>query len=154
MKRCPDDYLSRWFSVLHRLSVSYIYHGLKELKIGSGQILFLLELYYDDGVSQEELSSYLNIDGANTARAIKKLEQEGYIVREKDPQDRRAYKIYLTDQAIKIKPKIFELISNWEATLTQDLTRREQVDFARLLKRVGHTVADDLRCTTCKTECD
>lgn len=153
MKRCPDEYISRWFSILHRLSLSHIYNGLKELKIGSGQVMFLLELYYQDGVNQEELSRLLNIDGANTARAIKKLEQEGYVRREQDPNDKRAYLIYLTEKAAAMKPQIFELIRSWEETLLENLSREERIVFSSLLKKIGHTVADNLRCQGCEFHC-
>jgi DNA-binding MarR family transcriptional regulator len=66
MAKCPDDFIGRWFSVLHRSSISYMTNELKSYKIGSGQIMFLLELYYCDGINQEELSSFLSIDKANT----------------------------------------------------------------------------------------
>lgn len=46
-------------------------------------------------IKQEELSSYLSIDGANTTRAIKKLEKEGYVIRKQDEKDRRVKRIYL-----------------------------------------------------------
>ncbi len=126
MKNCPDDYISRWFSVFHRLYLSFVYEGLKEYNIGSGQIMFLLELYYCDGISQEELSSYLSIDGANTTRAIKKLEEEGYVIRKQDEKDRRVKRIYLTDKAMDIKPKVLGLINEWENTLLENLTRVEK----------------------------
>ena len=42
--------------------------------------MFLLELYKKDGKNQEELSEKLNIDKGTTARAIKKLEEEGFLI--------------------------------------------------------------------------
>jgi len=151
--KCPDDYISRWFSVLHRLFLSYIYDNLQDLNIGSRQIMFLVELYHQDGISQEELSRYLNIDEANTARAIKKLEQEGYVKRIKDPEDKRAYKLYLTEKALAAQSRIFTLISSWEEQLLQNLSREERIVLTGLIKRVGHTVADNLRCAECTQKC-
>ncbi len=153
MKKCPDQYIMRWFSILHRLFLGHVHEGLKEFNIGSGQIMFLLELYYQDDVNQEALSRYLSIDGANTTRAIKKLEQEGYVTRQQDQADKRAYKIFLTDKAIEIKPQIFALISDWEDRLFQDLSAEERIVFTGLLKRVGHSVADNFRCQVCDTDC-
>lgn len=149
MKNCPDDYISRWFSVLHRISISYILRELKEYNIGNGQIMFLLELYYHDGINQGELSSYLNIDGANTTRAIKKLEQEGYVKRIPDESDGRAYKIYLTDKAHEIKDRLFERMRNWDNRLLATLTPEEKQTFSQLLKKVGHSVSENERCENC-----
>lgn len=153
MQKCPDDFIGRWFSVLHRLSVSHVLKGLKEFNIGSGQIMFLLELYYCDGVNQEELSSYLSIDGANTTRAINKLEQEGYVVRQADQRDKRAYRIYLTEKALKIKPEILALMKDWEDALLSDLSSEERKLFVELLKKIGHTMVDNPRCISCEDNC-
>lgn len=153
MRNCPDEYISRWFSVFHRLYLSYIYEGLKEYEIGSGQIMFLLELYYCDGVSQEELSSYLSIDGANTTRAIKKLEKEGYVVRKQDEKDRRKKRIYLTEKAIKMKPKIFNLIEQWENSLSESLTKAERKALGEILKKMGHSKVENNRCVICQNNC-
>lgn len=153
LKNCPDDYISRWFSVLHRMPLGDIYETLKDYNIGSGQILFLLELYYCDGISQERLSSYLNIDCANTTRAVKKLEQEGYVVRKQDEEDKRVKKIYLTEKAMEIKPKVFDLMNQWESKLFSNLTRVEREVFIDLLKKMGHTVVDNDRCLICDNNC-
>ena len=149
MKKCPDDYLGRWFSILYRLSMRHITQGLKEFNIGSGQIMFLLELYYADGVRQEELSTLLNIDGANTTRAISKLEEEGYVYREADAEDGRAFRVFLTKKALEIRPQLFALMRDWEERLLGDLSQKEQEQFVRLLKKIGHSVSEHDRCIFC-----
>lgn len=149
MKRCPDDYLGRWFSILHRMSLRQITQGLREHNIGSGQIMFLLELYHSDGVRQEELSTLLNIDGANTTRAISKLEAEGYVVRRPDKQDGRALRVFLTEQALAIQPQLFALMRSWEERLLRDLSTEEQQQFISLLKKIGHSMSDYDRCIFC-----
>ncbi|NLY67915.1 MAG: MarR family transcriptional regulator [Tissierellia bacterium] len=153
MRNCPDDYISRWFSVFHRLYLSFVYEGLEEYNIGSGQIMFLLELYYCDGISQEELSSYLSIDGANTTRAINKLEKEGYVVRKQDEKDRRVKRIYLTKKAMDIKPKVLGLINQWENLLLENLTKVEKQVLSELLKKIGHAKVENNRCEMCKRDC-
>ncbi|NLX61192.1 MAG: MarR family transcriptional regulator [Tissierellia bacterium] len=153
MRNCPDDYISRWFSVFHRLYLSFVYEGLKEYNIGSGQIMFLLELYYCDGVSQEELSSYLSIDGANTTRAINKLEKEGYVIRKQDEKDRRVKRIYLTKKAMDIKPKVLGLINQWESLLLENLTKVEKQVLNDLLKKIGHARVENNRCQICEKDC-
>jgi len=153
LKNCPDDYISRWFSVFHRLYLSYVYEGLREYDIGSGQIMFLLELYYCDGISQEELSSYLSIDGANTTRAIKKLEDEGYVIRKQDEKDKRIKRIYLTEKALEIKPKILGLIDEWENILLGKLTKVERQVLRYILKKIGHANVENNRCSICTKGC-
>ncbi|HHU60379.1 MAG: MarR family transcriptional regulator [Bacillota bacterium] len=150
MKKCPDEYLGRWFSVLHRLSLRHATQGLKKFNIGSGQIMFLLELYYSDGVRQEDLSTFLNIDGANTTRAIKKLEEVGYVVRKQDPDDGRAYRVFLTERAMEVKDDLFDLMRSWDNELLSALDEEEQDIFLKLLKKIGHSFAEHDRCIFCE----
>lgn len=74
---------------LHRMTMKHVADGLKEHGVGSGQAMFLLELFHCDGVRQEELSRLLNVDGATTTRAITRLTQEGLVERRPDPEDGR-----------------------------------------------------------------
>jgi DNA-binding MarR family transcriptional regulator len=153
LEKCPDEYAGRWFSVFHRLPLSFLSEGLKDYNISSGQVMFLLELYYLDGINQEELSSYLNIDEANTTRAIKKLEKEGYVIRKRDEEDRRVKRIYLTEKALEIKPKVLDLMNQWEEKMLKSLTSVEREVFIDLLKKVGHSLSDNGRCLICGKNC-
>ncbi|HZJ56954.1 MAG TPA: MarR family transcriptional regulator [Clostridia bacterium] len=153
MVRCPDDFIGRWFSVLHRSSIGFMTNELKRYGIGSGQIMFLLELYHCDGINQEELSSFLNIDKANTARALGKLEQEGYLVKKADREDKRAYKIYLTEKALEIKPKIMGVMADWENHLLKELSPEERSFLRKTMKKVGHNCAGNSRCRFCSSPC-
>lgn len=152
LKKCPDEYLGRWFSILYRMSMSNVTQGLKKYNIGSGQIMFLLELYYCDGVRQEELSTLLNIDGANTTRAIAKLVEEGYVLRQPDKEDGRAYRIYLTEKAHQIKPELFALLQSWDEKLLSALNQDERDTFIRLLKKIGHVASGSDRCVFCESD--
>lgn len=130
----------------------HITADLKQFGIGSGQIMFLLELYYSDGVRQEDLSTLLNIDRANTTRAVTKLEEEGYAVRKLDEEDGRAYRIYLTPKAQAVKGELFALLGDWEDKLMAALTTAEQEVFIELLKKVGQSVCEHDRCALCDLE--
>lgn len=150
VKMCPEHYLGRWFSIFHRMTMSQLAHGLKECGIGSGQAMFLLELFFCDGIRQEELSRLLNIDRANTTRAINKLVQEGYVRRQPDPEDGRAHRVYLTEKALELKPDLVNLLGSWDEELLGALTPDEQDLFLTLLRKMGQAVADSGRCAHCQ----
>ena len=88
--------IAKYISLIYRKGNCFINREVSKFGIGSGQIMFLMQLYNKDGISQEELSENLNIDKATTCRAIKKLEEQGLLTRVKDEKDKRAYKLYLT----------------------------------------------------------
>ena len=58
--------VGKYISILYRYAQSYIATHLKPLGIGSGQYMFLVALYKNDGYSQEQLSQSLMIDKATT----------------------------------------------------------------------------------------
>lgn len=118
--------VGRYISILYRHAQVYISSRMKPYNIGSGQYSFLLVLYRNDGISQEELSDQLMIDKGTTARAIEKLEKAGYVVREKNPRDRRAYNVYITDKARELQPVLYEKMLSWTDILLEDLSLEEK----------------------------
>lgn len=101
--------------------------------------MFLVNLYKNDGINQEDLAEILNIDKGTTARAIKKLEDEGFIRREKDERDKRAYKLYITDKAKEIKEEVYSILIEWEEVLLCDLTKEEIIIIKELLKKISNS---------------
>ena len=81
---------------------------LEVYRIGSGQYDFLMVLYHKDGISQENLARMLKVSKATSTRAIQNLEKEGYVYRQRDKDDLRAYKVYLTEKGKEMRGVIFE----------------------------------------------
>ena len=102
--------LIKAISAIDRYSQTYIGRNVKDYNIGQGQWAFLTQLLFNyDGITQEELSELLNIDKANTARALKKLEEEGYVYREEDPKDGRKKIVYVTAKARDFEQEFHEV---------------------------------------------
>lgn len=113
--------IGRSISILHRQAQIYINHALKEFNITFAEYAFLLYLYRKEGITQDELSAYLHIDKAATARAVISLEEKGYIKKDKDPADKRCNRVYLTDKAIENKDQIRKRVWQWSEILTEDI---------------------------------
>lgn len=133
-RRC--DNIGKYISQLYRRGGIFITKRMEKYNIGQGQFMFLLELYIEDGRNQEELSKVLKIDKGTTARAIKKLEEEGYIERFKDEKDKRSNKIYLTQKGRDIKESIFSVLDEWERKMSEHLDESEKELMIKLLKKV------------------
>lgn len=129
--------IGKWVSILYRFRQNYLGKKLDPLNIGSGQHVFLMVLSRNDGISQERLTEYLKMDKATTAKALKKLEDEGYVVREIDPNDKRAYQIFLTQRGSSVIPVIQEAVSEWETVITSGLLERESLLVEELLGKMA-----------------
>ncbi|MEG2984601.1 MAG: MarR family winged helix-turn-helix transcriptional regulator [Peptostreptococcaceae bacterium] len=133
-------YIGRYISQIHRKGNIFISKELNVLGIGSGQVMFLLELYRGDGRSQEDLAEVLNIDKGTTARALKKLEDAEFIIRRKDEIDKRAYKVCLTDKGKNMKNNVCAIMKNWENKITSNLDEKESETILYLLNKICTTM--------------
>ncbi|WP_010278469.1 MarR family winged helix-turn-helix transcriptional regulator [Paenibacillus senegalensis] len=129
--------IARWISVLHRQFQIYLNRELRDYDIQSSEYIFLVNLYEKDGVSQERLSANLYIDKAATARAIKRLEKLGYVERNRDPLDARAYVVTLTARGRQMRDFIKGKLISWNDLLTGELTDKEHSDLLNKIKRMS-----------------
>ena len=132
-KRAP---IGKYISQIYRKGNSFISKEISKFGIGSGQIMFLIELYKNVGISQEELSEILNIDKATTCRAIKKLEKEELLIKVKDENDKRAYKLYLTEKSKSIEDNIKNALNEWEKHISKELSQEEVNILINMLKKI------------------
>lgn len=129
-------YISKYISQLYRKSRIFVSKGVSQYDIGSGQLMFLIALYNKDGSNQEEITESLQMDKATTARALKKLEEENYIVRVRSLEDKRSNKIYLTEKSKAMKEEIYRVIDSWNYNLSESLSEEEEKTLKDLLEKV------------------
>ena len=134
--------VGRYISCIYRYFHKYMHTQLQEYSLGSGQFHFLMMLYKKDGVNQETLAEELHIDKATSARAIKKLEEQGFVIRKKDAHDKRNYHIYLTPKAKKLKTNIRKILSNWTDILLKDLSKKEEQQLFILLDKISQNATE------------
>lgn len=140
IKCSGNKHIGKYISLLHRKGSIFINRELSNYGIGSGQFMFLLELYVQDGRNQEELSERLKIDKGTTARALKKLEEEGFITRLKDKSDKRSNKIYLTQKAKDVQENVFNILNEWNKKIRESLSEDEEEIIERLLIKVCNNI--------------
>lgn len=121
---------------LYRFTQNYTDMALKKFELSCGSYPFLLELNKNEGISQNQLSRELNVDKAMSARTISRLIDLGYVRKEEDSEDSRAYKLFLTDKARTIIPDIKDEIQRWILTITDGLDEHEKEMLTNLLERV------------------
>lgn len=142
MKHCEAT-IGRWISILQRYRKYYVSQQLEPLGIRGGHYIFLLMLSKHDGASQESISNYLKIDKTTTAKALKKLEESGYLNRQKDKTDKRAYQVFLTQKAWDALPVIHRAVREWEKQMLAGITTEEYNLLEALLCRMARNVSDD-----------
>ena len=123
---------------------------LRPLNLSSAEGNILLHLLTQgQELGQEQLVEQLDISKPAVSRALESLESKRYITRLRNPEDKRAYQVRLTDKALKIGPTVeqiynhvFELavqgVSSNELDYLMDLFKRISENFAREQARLGN----------------
>jgi len=93
-------------------------------------------LWQEDGISQALLSAKSQIDRTTMGGLIDRLEKEGLVVRQAHPEDRRAYRICLTEKGKALQPELTPLALRAQDTLIAKLTSDEIDALKSLLEKI------------------
>ena len=104
-----------------------------------GDILFHL-LDESEGFSQEMLAVRLDVDKAAVSRAIVSLAVKGYVRRERQPGDARAYRVTATEAAKHVRQNIEHAYEAVYELVKLDVEEAEFSRLAELLDRVSATL--------------
>lgn len=75
---------------------------LSKFEITAAEEPFFMAIQRNEGATQEDLTAVVGVDKAVTTRAIRSLENKGYLVRKQDGKDRRQNRVYPTDAVFRI----------------------------------------------------
>ena len=132
-----EHLITRWASVLYRHRRCFMSKKLESLGSAGGMFMILLTVGRFDGISQEKISDYLKIDKTTTAKAIKKLESDGYVHRAEDPEDRRVNRVFLTPKAEGAMPEIRGALAEWDRSIRAGITEEEYRNAEETLHRMA-----------------
>jgi DNA-binding MarR family transcriptional regulator len=114
----------------------YFARRLGEFGLGAGQYPLLSVLFAKEGLNQEELASYLGVDKAAVTKALRKLEESGYVERRGDEADARMRRSWLTAKARRARARILAIEEDWRALLVAGLSADEEKSLEALLARL------------------
>ncbi len=78
----------------------------KEYHLTKGQYLYLVRICENPGIIQEKLAEKIKVDRTTAARAIQKLEANGFIEKRNDTQNKKIKRLFPTDKGRTIFPMI------------------------------------------------
>lgn len=118
--------IGRLISILYRKGASYMNHALGAFDVSVAEIPFLTALFKKDGVTQEQLSSYLQIDKAATTRAIQSLVHKGFITTRRSSEDRRCNHVFLTERGKHSEQFLLPILAGWSELLAEGMDEEER----------------------------
>lgn len=138
-------YLGRHASILYRQANRFYDRALAPYGIGCGQQFFLLRIFEHQGINVLDLARLGQVDKGTATRAVQKLEEEGYIRSEPDPQDRRMRRLYTTPAAEPIVQEVFAARERWNQILTRGIRQEEIEQADKLLAHMAENALNYIR---------
>ena len=108
-----DSPLIAW---IHNISLNqqkYMKSKIKNYDFGH-DVRYLMFVYDNPDCSQEDLVNMFAQSKGNIAKILKKFEDDGFIERNVNPQNRRKYMLNTTDKANELVPKFRKISKEWE----------------------------------------
>lgn len=119
-----------------RLQRTVFDRRVRKLGFTRTQWLVLRRLGEQPGVSQSELADMLEVERATAGRLIDKLEENGWIERRADDDDRRINRIYLTKKGRSVHGIIGPIAEAMVEEELSDLSKKEREVLTDLLLNV------------------
>jgi len=137
-------YIGRKISCVFRNSHSFFDTVFEEFDIGRGQLhYFMYIVNHGNGSSQEEITHALEIDKATTTRALKKLENNNYIVRKSDKNDKRIKRVFLTKKGENIKDELKKTSEMWEKKISKGIPEEKMDVFLEVLEKMKENLINE-----------
>ena len=105
-----------------------------------GQWKIIVMLSEQDGLTQKEIADRIGVEGPTLIPMIDKMEKDGFLRREADPDDRRNNKIRRTQKAEVMWEKMTECVLEVRKRAMKNI-RPEEVD---ILREVLNKIYDNL----------
>ncbi|MEM7250630.1 MAG: MarR family transcriptional regulator [Pseudomonadota bacterium] len=114
----------------------------RDLGLTKSQWIVLAHLARHEGIHQSGLAEILEIEPITLARHLDRLQETGWIERQSDPNDRRAWKLHMTDKAGPILHELAVLVDETMEEALTGLSDDERSVLFEMLQTVRGNLSD------------
>jgi MarR family transcriptional regulator for hemolysin len=104
------------------------------ITITQSKVIFAL--YMTSSPTQRELADKIGVESPTLVPIIDKMEDDGYVKRKPDPQDRRIKRIYTTPKTDSLWDSMMECISQIRKVSTKDISEQEIKSALEVVKKI------------------
>lgn len=115
----------------------------KKYDLTKGQYLYLVRICENPGIIQEKLAEMIKVDRTTAARAIKKLEINGFIEKNDDQYNQKIKKLFPTEKGKSVYPFIKRENDYSNMVALSGFSESEVETIFNLLQRVRKNVEKD-----------
>lgn len=114
---------------------------VREIGVTGPQARLLLMLERTPGQNQGCYAERLEVEPITLCRMVDRLEEAGLVERRRDPGDRRAWHLYLTEKSRRIVEQLQHAVDRLVEDMLDGLDQAERAEFGRLLSTIGSNLS-------------
>lgn len=114
---------------------------VRQLGMTSTQARFLLMLSKFEGENQGYYADLLEVEPITLCRLIDRMADGGLIERRRDPADRRAWRVHLTERSRAVIDEVQQCLAGLESDITSGLTSSQTDSLREVLEVVRANMA-------------
>jgi DNA-binding MarR family transcriptional regulator len=126
---CYVYLLSKAYQKGHNL----VQNHLKAFGLTNMQYVVLECLWHSERLTLSETGKQLSIDKATLSGVIERMAESGWIRKEKDPKDKRIYRLFPSEKSIELKEQLVDERVKANDKLLSSFTPQEKILLRKLL---------------------
>jgi len=144
----PDYLFFSSMSLFTRLYAKALSKRLSPYNVRPGYLDVFFRLWDQDGIPQKTLHEGMDVEQATLSNTLKRMERDGFLLRKRNPKDRRQSLIVLTESGAALRKLILTAIEDLQSVVNTRLNFNDRRYFRRILKQMNEHLLSDLDDTT------
>ena len=104
-----------------------------------------IALYYlgkKEFINQKELAVLMQVKESTVARLVDRMEREGLVLRQRKEEDKRAFKLILTDKGLTYRKELLPEGELFNDIISKGISEEEMQSFMMVLKKMRENVVE------------
>jgi DNA-binding MarR family transcriptional regulator len=131
------EHLCFLMDVATRKITKFYNRRLRRFGITYNHLFILTCLWEQDGVHVKELAHHLCLDSSSLTGHLDRMERAALVVRQDDPDDRRAVRVFLTEKGRHLKAQLEPIGQELKETLQRGVPPERVASLAAALHHVS-----------------
>ncbi len=107
---------------------------LDEIDLTYTQYIAMMVLWEHKQINVKDMGAFLYLDSGTLTPVLKKLEQKGYLTRERDKEDERVLNVMITEQGEALKEQAVQIPRKMQGCVSLD--KEEAQTLYRILNKI------------------
>ncbi|MBC8368315.1 MarR family transcriptional regulator [bacterium] len=109
-----------------------------DLELGMEGFIILMRIHHNDGMDQTQLAESIGRDKPSVTRALDALENNGWLLRAVNPEDRRSHRLTLTEEGEDALERAMPMVRGIIAQIFDPIPDADYEVFLSVLRTLRH----------------